>query len=386
MLTRLQDTDVNGKLVVVRADLNVPLSAKGEITSDFRIRAVLPTITYLKEHGAKQIAILSHLGRPVGLRRTRPAAIRTGNPGLSLAPVAIRLRELLGTATETLTERQLEDFSLPAFVIAPGIYLVENLRFDWREEENEPGFATDIASLGDLFVFDAFSVAHREHASTVGAMAHTTTVAGLRIQEELDTLTKLQSHIKHPFVAVLGGAKLKTKLPVLEALIEQVDTILLGGVMANTFAKALGVDVKQSVVEPDEVARASLLAKEYPTKFVLPSDYTWSGEKIVDIGQTTRLAFANTIAKAKTVFWNGTLGLTSTPIQEFKYGTLDVARAMMDNREALTIVSGGDTVGLLEEEGLDLDRLSFASTGGGATLKFLAGESLPALETLGYKA
>ncbi|MBI4032316.1 phosphoglycerate kinase [Candidatus Berkelbacteria bacterium] len=383
-MTRLQDIEVKGKYVVVRLDLNVPLSG-GNIVSDFRIRAALPTITYLQEHGAKQIVLLSHLGRPVGRPKSNPDMIRAGNPTLSLAPVAKRLRDLLGTATETLTERVIEDFPLPVFILTRGLYLAENLRFDWREEENDPIFAAEIAALGDCFVFDAFSVAHRAHASTAGVMQHTTAaVAGLRLQEEVATLEQLSTTVAHPFVAVLGGAKMKTKLPVLQRLIGQVDQILLGGVMANTFAKALDVDVRQSVIEPDEVTRAGTLAKEYPDKVVLPQDYTWNGDKIVDIGPTTRQAFTETIGSAKTVFWNGTLGLTSTPSQEFKYGSLDIARAMMDNRSALTIVSGGDTVGLLEAEGLDLSKLSFVSTGGGATLKFLAGESLPALVALGY--
>lgn len=368
---------------MVRTDFDDPIKPDGTLGSDVRIRASLPTIEYLQSHGAKQIILASKLGRPVVRARDRVETIIQGNARLTMEPVARHTRSLLGKTTETLTTHQIEDFPLPAYVIDRGLYLLENLRFDWRETSNDPDFARDLASLGDLYVFDAFAMAHRQEASTVGIITHTETVVGLRVQAELEALEKLKTTIIHPFVIVLGGAKTETKIPVIDRLMDHADLICLGGVIANTFAKAQGMDIQRSVVDDGQLERANQLYKRDPNLFLMPTDYVWAGGKIMDVGEQSRRAIADAIRTAKTVFWNGTLGVTSTTAQEYKFGSVEIARAMMANRGATTIVSGGDTVGLLQEQQIDLAAFTFVSTGGGATLKYLAGEKLPALEALG---
>lgn len=382
----LTDTDVKGKYVVARLDLDDPIGPGGGLESDFRIRASLRTLEYLKSHGAKRIVVVTKLGRPVTRVRERMERIIAGNARLSVAPVAHRMREILGNPVDKLTRREIEQFPLPGYVIDRGIILLENSRFDWRETANDRSFATELAALGDLYVFDAFAMAHRAEASTVGIAGQIELVAGLQMTDEVETLERLTKSITGPFVCVLGGAKLETKLPVIARLLPRVDTFLLGGVMANTFAKASGEeDVKRSVVGSEtEVALAAKLLKKARKKFLLPKDYLWHTGKIMDIGPESRTQFAAEIARAKTVFWNGTMGVTSLSAQDFKFGTLDVARALADNREALAVVSGGDTVGVLMDEEVDLGKFSFVSTGGGSTLKFLAGDELPVLRALDY--
>ncbi len=385
-MNSVRDLAIQGKTVVVRADFDVPLTPDGAIDDGYRIEKALPTILSLQEQGAAHIYLLAHLGQPVGRPRELVEHVRAGNPRLSLAPVAERLRELLGEPADTVEPVPIEGLDLPGFPVTPTITLVENLRFDWRETKNDPGFAADLAALGDCYVYDAFAVAHREHASTVGAIAAAAShAAGFHLFEEVIALSKLHEHIEHPYVAILGGAKIETKLPVIERLLEQVDTFLLGGVMANTFAKSQGVDIKRSSVEPEQIALAVELFKQYPAKFVLPTDYVWQNDKIMDIGTDTRERFKQVIGGAKTVFWNGTVGVTSLTAQEFSFGTNDIAAAIAANRDALTVVSGGDTVAQVNEAGVDLARYTFVSTGGGATMEFLAGKELPALKALGYK-
>lgn len=381
----LTDTDVKGKFVVARIDCDEPISIAGELVSDFRVRAALPTIEYLRSHGAKQIVLVAHLGRPVVRQREQLGLIMQGNARLSAKPVAARLRELVGKPIESINTRRVEGFSLPAFIIDRGLYLIENIRFDWRETANDDSLGKELASLGDLYVFDAFADAHRAHASTTAVAKHTEVVAGLQLQREVEHLGQLVRESGRPFVAVMGGAKMETKVPVIQYLLDKVDLFLLGGVLANTFARASGEeDVKRSVVDEAQVELASQLLKDHRQQFVLPIDYVWQTDKIMDIGPKTRARMAEEIGRAQTVFWNGTLGVTSTTAQEFKYGSLEVARAIGKNRSATTIVSGGDTVGLLEEQAIDLGQFTFVSTGGGATLEFLAGQELPALRELGY--
>lgn len=381
-MKRLQDVDVAGKHVVARVDFDDPLASDGTLMSDFRMRASLPTIEYLRSHGAKQLILVSKLGRPVVRPKERVDTIAKGNPRLTMQLVAHHLRSLLGKTADELRTTHIEDFPLPAYVIDKNLYLLENIRFDWRESGNDDTLARELASLGDIYVFDAFAVAHRAESSTVGIAKHTELVAGLRLQEEVAALQKLTHEIKHPFVAVMGGAKTETKLPVIEQLMDSVDTFLLGGVIANTFAVAAGQDLKRSVVDTRQLELVTRLYKRDPSRFVLPTDYLWQMGKTMDVGEKTRAEFRDVLSKAKTIFWNGTLGVTSMTAQDFKYGSLDAARAIAANRDATTIVSGGDTVGLLEEQKLDLGQYSFVSTGGGATLEFLAGQPLPALEAL----
>jgi phosphoglycerate kinase len=382
----IQDLNVKDKMVVVRADFDVPFTPDGAIADDYRIQKALPTILGLQELGAKHIYLLAHIGQPVGRPREQIVHVQAGNPRLTMLPIAQRLREILGEPIDDLETIRIKGMDLPAYPITTGITLFENLRFDWRETKNNSEFAEELAALGDCYVYDAFAVAHREHASTVGAIKHSAeAAAGIHLLEEVSSLSKLSADIQHPYCVILGGAKIESKLPVIEQLIEHVDTFLLGGVMANTFAKSQGFDIKRSSFELEQVSLAIELYRQYPEKFILPEDYIWQNEKIMDIGLQTREKFKQTIAAAKTIFWNGTLGVTSLTIQEYTFGTNDIAQAIADNKDALTIVSGGDTVGQVNAAKIPLNEFSFVSTGGGATMEFLAGKTLPALKALGYE-
>ncbi|MBI2589942.1 phosphoglycerate kinase [Candidatus Berkelbacteria bacterium] len=381
-MKQLSETDVQGKYVVARVDFDDPLTPTGQLASDVRMRACLPTIEYLRTHGAKRIILVSKLGRPVMRPKERVELIQAGNPRLSLKPVALHLKTLLGLQPEKLGETFIENFPLPAYIIDKGLHLFENIRFDWREGANDDLFAADLASLGDLYVFDAFAMAHRAEASTVGVAKHIPIVAGFQLAKEIENLSKLNARIQHPFMLVLGGAKTETKLPLIERFFDRADLFLLGGVMANTFAKAQGINVKRSTVDDNQLEKANGFYKRDPSKFALPSDFVWQNEKTMDLGSKTRDMFKERLASAKTIFWNGTLGVTSLTAQEFKFASLDIARSIANNQSALTIVSGGDTIGFLDEQKVDFNQFTFVSTGGGATLEFLAGLKLPALEIL----
>lgn len=382
-MKQLSQTKVSDQRVVVRGDLDVPLNSEGEIISDFRLRALLPSLDYLLKEGAKEVIIIAHLGRPVVRPRERIELIREGNPRLSMIGIAQVLAKLL-KIKQDITEIQIDNFKLPAFAIGPKIKIIENIRFDDRESKGDEALAEEIAALGDIFVYDAFAVAHRDHASTSKTIKKIKTVAGFQLVKEVEALEKLIDNTEEPYVMVLGGAKVETKMPIIERLVDQVDTFLLGGIMANNFAKAQGEDIKNSAYEGEFVELAAELYKDNPEKFLIPEDFVWQGPRIMDIGSKSRKKFIDSIAKAKTVFWNGTVGVTSLTAQDYKFGSLDIAGAMAANKTAFTVVSGGDTVGLLEEQGLDFNSYSFISTGGGATLEFLGGKELPALKALKY--
>lgn len=379
----LEQTDVAGKNILVRVDFDILFDQQGNIVSDFRIKAALPTIKYLKKNGAARIVLIAHLGRPV----TRPGAkieeLRRGNPLLTMQPIARHLKELLKTNTSVISEKNLGDSPLPAYIIGRDLYLLENIRFDWREERDDPALATALAQLGEIFVYDAFAVAHRRHTSTHKVMELLPAVAGLHLIKELNALAKLSNDILHPYIMVLGGAKVSDKLPIIKRFADSVDQFLIGGAMANTFLTAQGTDVKNSLIEKELIGEAKELLERFPNKFVLPTDHIWQQQKILDIGPQTRQRFAQIIASAKTAFWNGTLGLTSATAQEFKAGSLEIAQSL-GKSQAYTIVAGGDTVGFLEEQNISFNDYDFVSTGGGAALEFLAEKRLPALEALGY--
>ena len=384
----LQNIPVRGARVVVRIDCDVPVSTSGKIEADQRLRATISTIEYLRDNGAARIVLVGHLGRPVSRPRQAVKDIAAGNPRLSLESVAHHLRNLLGfphTGLE-LEPRRLDGMSLPAYPLGQNIFLLENLRFDPRETGDDRTFSKELAGLGDAYVFDAFAVAHRTHASTVSAIREAKiAAAGIQFEREINMLTQVTKNVKQPYVCVLGGAKVETKLPIIEHLIDTVDKFLLGGVMANTFAAALGTDVKRSVIDAERMVLAKTIYDRAPNKFILPEDYIWQSDKILDIGQQTREAFAAELTKAKTIFWNGTVGMTSTTARDFRLGTVAIARAIAENKQAHSVVSGGDTVGLLTEEAIPLDQYRFVSMGGGSTLAFVAGQTLPALEELETK-
>jgi len=387
----VNDLDVSGRRVFVRVDFNVPIK-NGTITDDTRIRASLPTIQLLLDRGATVI-LASHLGRPKG----KPSA------EFSLRPVAERLSHLLGRPVR-FAEDSVGDTARAAVDAAGkgGVVLLENLRFHSEEEKNDPAFAGQLAALADVYVNDAFGSAHRAHASTEGIVHHVKeAAAGLLMGKEVEYLGRVLESPERPFVAVLGGAKVSDKLEVIENLISKVDALLIGGAMAYTFLKARGVAVGKSLVEEDllDTARdVERRAKERGLRLELPVDHVVApkleagapaetlavgdgaiGERMgLDIGPKTIETYRSVIATAKTVIWNGPMGVTE--IEAFAGGTREIARALGE-LDGTTIVGGGDSGAALEQAGL-ADKIDHISTGGGASLEFLEGRDLPGVAAL----
>ena len=387
----VRDADLQGKKVLLRCDFNVPQNKEtGEITSDKRIVAAIPTIRYLLEHGAAVIAC-SHLGKPKG----------EWKPGLSLAPVAKRLSELLGMEVIFAADIIGPDAKAKAAALKPGqLLLLENLRFDIREEKNGADFARELAGMADLFVSDAFGTVHRAHASTAGVAAYLPAYAGLLVEKELSVMGNALDDPKRPFVAVLGGAKVSDKINVINNLLEKADTVVIGGGMAYTFIKAQGCAIGTSLLEEDKLDYArEMIAKaaEKNVKLLLPVDTAVGDEfkadcrkKIVDIrampegwmgmdiGPETVKLFSGAVKGAGTVVWNGPMGVFEFPA--FAVGTEAMARALADSG-AVTIVGGGDSAAAVEKLGY-ADKMTHISTGGGASLEFLEGKELPGVACL----
>jgi phosphoglycerate kinase len=338
----VRDAEVEGKRILVRADLNVPFE-DGRVADDMRIRAALPTIRYLLEHGAAEVVVCSHLGRPKG-----------PDPKFAIAPVADRLRELLGANGR--------------------VRVLENTRFDPRETANDPEFAKELAAQADLYVNDAFGSAHRAHASTEGVAHLLPAYAGLLLERELEELGRLLEEPERPFVAIVGGAKVEDKIGVLRSLAERADVVLVGGKMGEEI-RANPIDVPVKL--PGDVVAAAAFEPDAEAK-VVPADEVPEGWLGLDIGPETREGYAKRIAIAKTVFWNGPMGVFEWP--RFAEGTMAIARAVAD-AEAHTVVGGGDSVRALEEAGL-ADRIDWVSTGGGASLELLEGKELPGVAAI----
>jgi phosphoglycerate kinase len=392
----IRDLDLKGKRVFVRVDYNVPLNDAGEITDDTRIRASLPTIEYALKDGARLI-LASHLGRPKG----------KANPKYSMKPAAVRLGELLGKPVEFAGDCIGAEAAQRAAALENGQVLVlENLRFHPDEEKNGPEFAQKLASLAELYVDDAFGSAHRAHASVEGITHYLQpAAAGLLMEKEVASLSRATEHPAHPYVVIVGGAKVSDKIEFLQNLAKLADTILIGGAMAYTFLKAAGIQMGKSRVEEDklEVARDLLRQMEHQgTRLLLPTDHVVA-EKLeagaahevsagsipadklgVDIGPATRGAYASEIAGARLIVWNGPMGVFEIP--EFAEGTLAVAQAVAKATDAgaFSIVGGGDSVAAVTQAGL-ADKISHISTGGGASLEFLSGMKLPGVEALTEK-
>jgi phosphoglycerate kinase len=384
----IRDLDLKGKRVFIRVDFNVPLAPGGqEITSDKRIRASLPTIQYALDHGAGLI-LASHLGRPKG----KP------NPEMSLKPVAARLAELLKKPVKMAPDCVGPE--VEAMKPAPGeVLLLENLRFHPEEEKNDPGFSKQLAALCDLYVNDAFGSAHRAHASTAGMIAFVPkAAAGLLMEKELEYLTLATKNPPRPCVAILGGAKVSDKIEVIENMGKVVDRLLIGGAMAYTFLKAKGEPVGKSLVEDDKLELARNLMSSLGAKLMLPLDHVVVSEikegaenevvttipegKIgVDIGPKTAEAYAAVIATAKTVIWNGPMGIFEKP--PFDKGTVALAKAVAGSG-ATSVVGGGDSEKAIKSAGVT-DKISHVSTGGGASLEFLSGIELPGVAALTEK-
>lgn len=385
----IRDLDVKDKTLFIRVDFNVPLSADGkEITSDKRIRASLPTIQYAIEHCAGVI-LGSHLGRPKGQR----------NPGMSLAPVAARLSELLGRPVAMAID--CVGAEVAAMKPKPGeVLLLENLRFHPEEEANDPEFAKQLASLADLYINDAFGTAHRAHASTVGMVSYLPlAAAGFLMDREIEWLTRVTRNPERPCVALIGGAKVSDKIEVIENLSKVVDTLLIGGAMAYTFLRAQGKPSGKSLVEEDKIGLAKTLLASTGGKIRLPVDHVVV-EQIkpgtphqivkeigpqqigVDIGPETIAQYAKEIAGARTIIWNGPMGIFEMP--PFDKGTVELAKAVAGS-EAVSVVGGGDSEKAIKNAGLS-DQISHVSTGGGASLEFLSGLELPGVTVLTEKA
>ena len=391
----VEDIEVRGKRVLARVDFNVPQDDSGAITDDRRIRAALPTINYLRENGARVI-LVSHLGRPKGKPEDRDK--------FTLMPAAARLGELLGTTVPLVPDCIGEPAESAARSLSDGgVVLLENVRFHPEEEANDPGFARKLASLADVYVNDAFGTAHRAHASTEGVAHVLPGVAGFLMQREIDYLGRALTTPERPFTAILGGAKIKDKIPVIENLLGKVDKLLIGGGMAYTFYKANGLEIGGSLLDETSLEFCNQALRDGHGKIELPSDCVVAREfsneaerKVVevaripadyqglDIGPDTVGRFAEVIKASRTVVWNGPMGVFEFP--NFAHGTRAIAQAMAEATDngATTIVGGGDSAAAVEELGF-ADRISHISTGGGASLEFLEGKDLPGVAALREK-
>ena len=386
----IEDVQVKGKKVLVRCDFNVPLDADKNITDETRINAALPTIKYLLDNGAAVI-LCSHLGRPKG----------EFNMKYSLAPVAKRLSEKLGFEVKLAKDVIGPDAKKLAAEVQPGsAILLENVRFHAEEEKNDPAFAKELASMAELYVSDAFGTVHRAHASTAGVADYLPAVAGYLIGKELTFLGNAVENPVRPFVAILGGAKVKDKIGVITNLLEKVDTLIIGGGMAYTFSKAMGGEIGNSLLDEERIGLAKEMmesAKAKGVKLLLPVDTVIANDfdnpteiKVVeagkipegwqglDIGPKTIELFSDAVKSAKTVVWNGPMGVFEKP--EFAKGTLAIATAMAES-EATTIIGGGDSAAAVTQMGL-APKMSHISTGGGASLEFLEGKVLPGVACL----
>ena len=392
MKKTIRDIDVKGKKALVRCDFNVPLDDECHITDDTRIKAALPTIEYLVNEGAKVI-LMSHLGRPKGQAK----------PEFSLAPVAERLSELVNTTVKFADSPVVFDDSVKAAAdeLAEGeILLLQNVRYRKEETDNDASFAKDLASLGDFFVQEAFGTAHRAHASTAGVADYLPAVSGFLIEKEVKFLGGALENPERPFCAIMGGAKVGDKITVIENLLKKVDTLIIGGGMSYTFFKAMGYEIGTSILDADNVDLAkSLLEKalDAGVKMMLPVDIVCTKEfdndspsevydfdKMpadmmgLDIGPKTVALYAEELAKAKTVVWSGPMGVFEMP--NFAKGTKAVAEALAQS-EAVTVIGGGDSAAAVEQFGL-ADKMSHISTGGGASLEYLEGKTLPGIAVI----
>jgi phosphoglycerate kinase len=383
----VRDINLAKKRILVRVDFNVPQDKSGHITDDTRVRAALPTIQYLRDQGAKVI-LCSHLGRPKGKVAEE----------FRLTPVAVRLSELLGAPVLTTSDCIGPEVEKAARYLKPSeVLLLENLRFHSEEEGNDPAFAKQLASVADIYVNDAFGTAHRAHASTEGVTHYLPSVAGLLMERELSFLGQATANPDRPYVAILGGAKVSDKIAVIENLLPKVDRLIVGGGMANTFFKAQGLEIGASLVEDDKVELAKDLLNRGGEKLLLPVDVVVAdafsadarhqtvavnkvpaGWRILDIGPRSVKKFRSVVKGARTVVWNGPMGVFEFPA--FATGTVAVAKALAAS-DATSVIGGGDSAAAVEQAGL-ADKITHISTGGGASLEFLEGKVLPGVAAL----
>jgi len=388
----VKDLDLKGKHVLMRVDFNVPIKDK-KVTDDIRIRAALPTINFVLDKGSS-LVLISHLGRPKGKvvedLRMDPVAKRLGE---LLSKKVVKLDDCVGDMVKTEVEK-----------MKPGnIILLENVRFHKEEEANDENFAKELASLGDVFINDAFGTAHRAHSSTVGIARFLPAAAGLLMEKEIEVLSKILTKPESPFITILGGAKVSDKIGVIGNLLDKCESILIGGGMAYTFLKAKGIPVGDSLVEEEKINETKNIMERAPEKgckIYLPLDHLVAQEvregveieivgedkispdfRALDIGPETIKLFGKVINEAQTIFWNGPMGVFE--MKDFAWGTEEIARILASSK-ATTVVGGGDTIAALERVGLK-DKMSYISTGGGASLEFMEGKSLPGIEALNEK-
>ena len=394
MKKTVRDVELKGKKVLCRCDFNVPMK-DGEITDDFRIVSSLPTVKYLIEQGARVI-LMSHMGKPKGEPK----------PELSLGPVALRLTELLGQEVKFISCPTVISDSVREMAegLSDGeVMLLENTRYRAEETKSEEPFTGELASLGELFVNDAFGTAHRDHSSTAGIARYLPTVSGFLIEKEVKFLGDALDKPERPFVAIMGGAKVGDKIPVIENLMKKVDTIIIGGGMTYTFFKAKGYEIGKSILDSDSIELSGELlrkAEAAGVKIMLPVDTlctddfsennvieVYDADKIpaelmgMDIGPKTIALYEEEIAKAKTIVWNGPMGVFENP--KFEAGTKAVAQALADS-DAVTVIGGGDSAAAVDQFGLK-DRMTHVSTGGGASMEFLEGKVLPGIACIEEK-
>ncbi len=384
----VRDVDLSGKRVLVRVDFNVPIK-DGQVTDATRIRAAIPTLKYILEQKPRRVVLMSHLGRPKGERK----------PEFSLRPVVPVLSELLGVDVAFADDCVGEVAQKAADALPEGgVLLLENTRFHPEEKKNDPDFAKQLAALGDIFVNDAFGSAHRAHASTEGVAHYLPAVAGFLMEKELNYLANAVANPEHPFIAILGGAKVSDKIGVIEALLGKCDRLLIGGGMANTFFAAQGYAMGDSLVEedaletarallekaadklllPDEVVIADAFANDAQTRVIHAADGVPAGWRILDIGPGTVEKFRQALDGAKMVVWNGPMGVFE--MDNFAKGTYAIAQILAES-DATTIIGGGDSAAAIHKAGL-ADRMSHISTGGGASLELLEGKELPGVVAL----
>ncbi len=386
----VRDIDLQGKKALMRVDFNVPMQ-DGTVTDDKRIKAALPTIQYVLDQGAALI-LMSHLGRPKG----------TGfDPAFSLKPAADVLSKLLGRPVQMAPDSVGPEVEAMARALKPGdVLMLENTRFHKEEEKNDLEFAKKLAALGDVYVNDAFGSAHRAHASTEGVARYLPAVSGFLMQQELEFLGRATLNPEHPYVAILGGAKISDKIAVIENLLAKCDSLLIGGGMANTFLAAKGYDMQDSLVEPDVVATAKEILGKSGERLLLPVDAVVAdkfeadaqsqvvdvdkvpaGWRIMDIGPRTIAKFSGTIEGARLVVWNGPMGVFEMP--KFAEGTFAIAHAVADSG-AISVIGGGDSASAVKKAGV-AKKMTHVSTGGGASLEFLEGKPLPGVAALNDK-
>lgn len=381
----IRDLDLKGKRVLMRVDFNVPLDERLNVSDDTRIRAAIPTIRYAIENGARKVILMSHLGRPKGVTE-----------GLRMDPVARRLNELIGIPVKKLNDCVGPDIEKGIQDAEEKIILLENLRFHPEEEKNDPGFSQALSRLGDVYINDAFGTAHRAHASTEGVARYLPSAAGFLMEKEIEYLGRLLTNPQKPFIAILGGAKVSDKVSVIKNFVGKVDKLLIGGGMAYTFIKAKGGSIGNSKLEEQSIPVAKSILADERVKIVLPIDHVVAdriGEganvKIVgadipdgwialDIGPQTRELFKKELLGAKTIVWNGPLGMFEIP--PFMDGTREIAEYLI-GLGAVTVIGGGDTASAITELGL-AEKMSHVSTGGGASLEFLEGKELPGIAAL----